>query len=55
MELIDVIVFIPLFSKDKLMYFKEEFLQGYISNEEFYQSPKYSSPVLFETENFQRI
>ncbi|KUJ60735.1 hypothetical protein AR687_17070 [Flavobacteriaceae bacterium CRH] len=52
MELIDVIVFIPSFSKEKLIYFKEEFLEGYISYEEYYESPKYSSPVVFETENF---
>lgn len=52
MELIDVMVFIPSFSTEKLVYFKEEFLQGYISSEEFYESPKYSLPVLFETKNF---
>lgn len=52
MELIDVIIFIPTFSKDKIAYFKEEFLQGFISSDEFYESPKYSLPVVFETENF---
>jgi hypothetical protein len=52
MELINVIIFIPTFSKDKIAYFKEEFLQGFISSDEFYESPKYSLPVLFETENF---
>lgn len=55
MELIDVMVFIPSFSKDKLVYFKEEFLKGYISSDEFYQSSKYSLPVLFETENFPEM
>lgn len=55
MELIDVIIFIPTFSKDKIAYFKEEFFQGYISSDEFYESQKYGLPVLFETENFQEM
>ncbi|SHF75026.1 hypothetical protein [Flavobacterium defluvii] len=52
MELMDIVIFVSSFSKDKVIYFKNNFLQGYVSSEEYYESPKYSSPVMFETENF---
>lgn len=55
MEYADIIIFIKTFSKDKIIYFKEEFIKDYISSEEYYESPKYSSPIIFETENFSEM
>lgn len=55
MEYVDIMVFIPFFSKEKIIYFKDEFLRDYVSSEEYYESPKYSSPIIFETENFSEM
>lgn len=55
MQLADIVIFVTSFSKEKINHFREEFLHRYISKEKYYQSPKYTTPALFETENFSEM
>jgi hypothetical protein len=55
MDLADVCVFINIFSKEKIELFRHKFLIDFVSTDNYYESPKYGSEIVFETEDFNKM